>query len=392
MVFFIKRNIKIREYKDFYRRILTIHAALNKLTPELDKAKLLLGPSGYASLPPDPLIQYLEKEYAFESKEFLDLDLTKLLSFSTLKKHKSILENVLESLKNYESFQGRIRFDQFVHLFNFERYIYDDKQFQYSIVSNYDKRIIPEFVSAALANMIYEDFLADEIRRNLEQYFVAIMANMDYHNYSHLSQVKTELFKDLKKEKNLVYIMGASSQAFGDSEYVDILNERLAAATTIINGGIETEYKTKYWKRKGIKYTLARNVSDSDLFETSDDESVLVERGDPKRPSSKLTATNLNFIYSDIIDRKIKDYNLFIVTSTFNLLKVAIEIERHFYNNDTNKPNNIIFIGDEKHFQLIHSRQNCKKSHAAVFHKKKIKSFLYELFMHCLDRNAVKVI
>jgi hypothetical protein len=105
--------------------------------------------------------------------------------------------------------------------------------------------------------------------------------------------------------------------------------------------------------------------------------------------NAKLTLQNLEYIYSDIKTKQLTSYNLIVISSTFHILKTAIEVEKYFYNQTDNKPDNIIFIGNEKFFELAHNSVNCNDKKQSLFHKKKLKSFLYELFMHALDKNAI---
>jgi hypothetical protein len=227
MLYFVKRNIKLKEYKDYYKVLDSACFHLDKLNPDLEKAKSLLLWRPDKEKKKDCLGVYLQKTYDFNYEDFKSLDLTKIGTFKILKDYLVDFKGFLQLLKNYESFQGRIKFNQFSRLFNFENYIYEDKQFPYSIISNYNKRLIPELISACFADMVYENFIGDEIRRNMEQYFISIMSNMDYLNFSHLAQVKQELLGDINDEKNLIYVLGAAPPTFDDEEYVVLLNERI---------------------------------------------------------------------------------------------------------------------------------------------------------------------
>lgn len=175
---------------------------------------------------------------------------------------------------------------------------------------------------------------------------------------------------------------------------MELLNERIERADSFIATGIETNNQpTKLWQKSNISHKYGKTIKDSDHFSHTDKECVLGNLKDGKNPTSKLTAENLEYIYADIRERKkqgkLKSYNLFLVTSTFHVLKTAIEIEKHFYNAIEDKPDNIVFIGNEKFFDLAHNKVNCKSKEKGTFHKKKLKSFLYELFLHTLDKNAV---
>lgn len=395
MLYFIKQNHKLNEYRDHFKNLENLCSFLDKLNPELEKAKILLKKKSN-SRNSICLGDYLEQQHSFQYSEFKNIDLTIRNSFSALKSHVVHFKKILDTLKNYESFQGRIKFDQFADLFNFEDFIYEDKQFKYSIISTYNKRIIPEFVSAAFANLIYENHVSEEIRRCMEQYFIAIMSNMDYQNFSHISQLKSEMKNSIEKNDNIIYILGAVPQTFNSQEYVDVLNERIEKADELIKSGIvSVSSKTKIWLKSKIEKEFYKKINDSINFESSWEEAVLGKENNGKRPVTKLTVENLKYIFNDIHQRQqdgmSTNYNLFIITSTFHVLKTAIEVEKHFYNEMNNRPNNIVFVGNEKFFELAHSRSNCADPDRSIFHKKKLKSFLYELFLHTLDRNAVNL-
>lgn len=418
MLYFVKRNHKLKEYRSYFKKIQTLCLYLDKLSPEFDRAKPLI----WGKKKETALGEYLEQkinnsnislkdfetEYSsaraskdkqkqneteqkiitFSSEDFNGIDLEKRNSFSVLKNFVRSFKGVLDELKNYESFQGRIKFRQFAELFNFEDYIYEDKQFQYSIISNYNKRLIPEFISASFAELVYENHVSEDIRRNMEQYFIAIMSNMDYHNYAHISQLKSELNSIIDdKTKNVFYVLGATPQTFSDIEYAELINERIERAEELITKDkIQTIIKTEIWIKEGIDN---QTLKTSSYFTRSSSER-LAKKEEGKRPTTKLTLGNLDRIYTDIKLKNLSNYNLFLVTSTFHILKTAIEVERHFYNDEANKPDNIIFVGNEKFFDLAHNKQNCTDKLKEIYHKKKLKSFLYELFLHSLDRNAVK--
>lgn len=418
MLYFIKRNHKLKEYNTYFWKVHALCIYLDKLSPELRIAKSLIWQENkatelgrfleekvvkgnisladfsrdyslYRKMGDEQEQKELEKlTITFNAMEFNGLDLGGKDSFVVLRNFVRSFKVLLEELKTYESFQGRIKFGQFSELFNFEDYIYEDKQFQYSIISNYNKRLIPEFISSVFTELVYENHVSEEIRRNMEQYFLAIMSNMDYQNYAHISQLKNELKVVLDDEgKNIFYVLGAAPQIFNDKEYVDLLNERIERVNFLFENGIKTKGQTNIWMREiGNKH---RDINSCSCIFIKNP-GTLAKSVNGGRPITKLTSENLEFIFKDIVNRDLTGYNLFLLTSTFHILKAAIEVERYFYNVESNKPNNIIFIGDEKFFDLAHNIENCQNEKEKNYHKKKLKSFLYELFLHSLDRNAIK--
>ena len=386
-MYFIKRNDKLKEYNDYYKLLELVCNFLDKLNPDYSKAKVIINSNDEKNV---AFKNYLIRKGALDIEVFNKIDLNKRFDYDILKEVLLKFKSVLKDLKNYESFQGRIKFSQYSELFNFENYIYEDKQFMYSIVSNYNKKIIPDFISSSFADMIYEDYVSDEIRRNMEQYFIAIMSNMDYNNFAHSSQIKHELSDVLEKENNLLYIIGSASEMFKGQDYVTILNERINTVGKLKSDGFEFNFTPKFWTRK-LNIDETKNVINepSDLYD-SNIESVLGKNKNGDLIAHKTTSENLNYIYEDIMNKKVVNYNLFIVTSTFHILKTAIEIERHFYNSENNKPSNVIIIGNERFFELTNNKDKSNRKHTPLFYKKKIKSFLYEMFMFTLDKNSNK--
>lgn len=401
MLYFVKRNDKLEEFASYFKRLEQACKLLDRLNPDLEKVNNL-----FKYLPENEqysLGDYLTKFQNFD--QWADLLQTQNSSpeiGQILKKTLEKIQTVISGLKNYESFQGRIKFSQFEKLFNFENYIYDDKQFKYSIISNYNATIIPELISAAFALMVYENDVDEKVRRNMEQYFIAIMSNMDYQNFAHITQVKREFSSSVKDETNLFYILGTAPLIFDEDEYIDLLVERIATANKFIERlvGFPKE-KSRIWKHAVDQEYLVKMKLNKDSFFWSKDEENQTLTGRSEDIDTNFTVENLDFIYEDVMKLKaekgFEKYNLFIFTSTFQIIETALALEKHFYNNGDIMPSNITFVGDEKFFDLAHNKnipaaenENQFNVSNPLYHQKKLKSFIYDLFKHSLDKNEVK--
>jgi len=397
MVYFVKRNDKLQEYKDYYQKLERLCYFLDHLNPDLEKCRAILTAKkkGSSLL---PLGEYLAHNHHFDFEGFLKLHFVKDDAVSnqkvleTLKNSLGRFKACLDKLKSYESFQGRIKFGQFEKLFNFENYIYEDKQFKYSTISSYNKRLIPEFVASAFAHMIYHEDVDEKIRRNMEQYFVAIMSNMDYQNFAHIAQLKNELKNDLPTKFNFCFAIGVAPLMFDDTEYVKLINERMIHAEQFVADTKDTFRswsRTKFWKRS-LNSPYSTHIKIPDNIFWGNDRFALDDRTSEK--PYNLTIENLNKIYDAIKSEnpKFEKYNLVIVTSTFHIIKTAIELEKLFYNKEEMAPTNVIFVGDEKFYTLAHNQHDCHDPNFPMYHKKKLKSLIYELFLHALDKNLIK--
>lgn len=319
-----------------------------------------------------------------------------LTRFNEALKQKEKFENEIPmELKEYESFKGRVDFTDFVELFNFEDKIYKDKQFKYSLISNNNKRLIPEFISAACSKLIYDGLIDIEIRTKLEQYFIAILSNLDYRNYATFEQLKDELNSNNAKN-NFYYILGSCPLSFKDHKF-PILKERIDVSTKFF----EIIYDSNPPARAEMTIYLREEKEKTDYdkqikpfinikflkIKTNEDNNI---------PKSKLTKEELSLIFKEIKDNpRIKDnpsdnYNLVLFASTYHISKVAQEIEKYFYDKaSVPYPKNIFIIGTEKFFDLITNRKitAIKKEADEMLVLKKMQSFLFEIFMHSLDRN-----
>lgn len=309
---------------------------------------------------------------------------------NTSEEEKEKLREIIKELKEYESFKGRINYSNFIELFNFENKVYQDKQFKYSLISNNNKRLIPEFISGACAKLIYDGLIDIEIRTKLEQYFIAILANLDYHNYATLDQLKDK-FKEIAHIKCHYFVLGSCPLSFQDHQ-VDILKERIAVTNTLFTYlNINADMAKLYLQNNVIEKIKS--------FKGNNIEIVRIENNDV---TSKLTKEEIKEILTrlkDNISDPEKPYNLVLFASTYHISKVAHEIEKYFYGDKPiHYPKNIFILGTEKFFDLITSKRvlnpnddnEKQKSIDELFILKKMQSFLFEIFMHSLDRNRQK--
>lgn len=304
--------------------------------------------------------------------------------------------DIPQKLKEYESFKGRIDFTNFIELFNFESNIYSDKQFKYSLISNNNKRLIPEFISGAFAKLIYDGLVDIEIRTKLEQYLIAIMSNLDYRSYATLEQLKNEI-QNNQSSKTFYYILGSCPLSYKEHKF-KILKERIDTATKFYNiiHGTNTADKAK------LKIFL-RNTDEQTLYNSQikpyiSTMPIDAETETHQMPYAKLTKEEVTHIFNQVNANANSEYNLILFASTYHTTKVAQEIEKYFYENTSiNYPKNIFIIGTEKFFDLISNHKllkiqanKNKTSVDEIFILKKMQSFLFEIFMHSLDRNKQK--
>lgn len=304
------------------------------------------------------------------------------------KKKEALGIAIPETIKEYESFKGRMNFSDFIELFNFENNIYQDKQFKYSLISNNNKRLIPEFISAACAKLIYDGLIDIEIRPKLEQYLIAILSNLDYHNYATIEQLKDE-FKKIQ-DKHFYFVLGSCPLSFGNHR-VEILKERITATDKFFNDLNISSDKAKLYLHNSV----------ADEIKTHKGKNIEIIQPEKNDVKSKLTKEEIKEIFKHLNSNLNtgESYNLVLFASTYHISKIAHEIEKYFYDNTSiNYPKNIIIIGTEKFFDLITSNRvlNPKDEKEIqdgideLFILKKMQSFLFEIFMHSLDKNKQK--
>lgn len=343
---------------------------------------------------------------------------------SSLRSYKE--NNTKKEIK--ESFLGRINFSPYSNILNFERNIYFDKIFPYSNVSKFNKKIIPELCAAAFTELFYANNIDIEIRRNLEQYFLALMSNMDYYCSVDISQIKIHLGnQDLfnNNSKNFIFTLGVTSELFETSEKRDIIINRLKIAKEFKDCLTKERFANIIGKKFNFynnHFTLNNKIKqcfwlDNEFLELDENyineiqnlvkssmscKTAYNDVCEIKPKSGNITKTNFTIIAKYISDFKKNNaqnpVNIFIITSTFQLYKLALEIEKHYFNKEEDRPDSIVLIGDQSFYSLMHNELNIPKEDDKIIgpekhtlHKKRIRTFMYEIFMHILDNNTFKL-
>lgn len=372
MLYFIKRNVKIQEYKIYHKSVNVLVSYFHKFQPR------------------EELVQSLTKEIdnkpwcsEITIKEYLkiihDIDFSDQIDCEVLY---TALKKVQDKIKSYEPYEGRIDFSLYRDIFNFENYIYKDKLFRYNTISNSNKRLIPDYISSVFAELIHNSNLSKEIRRNIEQYFFAIMSNMDYINIANDNEIIEEL--NSSAVNNIYSVIGNIPTIFNNDEKIEFLVERgncfidlsekiTPHANGPISVRIDSGIATGYVRfKKNCQLSLKQHEYEA----------------------NKQTSESLKDTF-DALKENSNDYNLIIISSSFHLLKCALEIERHFQRNVLKKPKNILLVGQNKIYDIIKatpkdSSQGSDIRSNNICRKKEIKSLVYEIIMHNLDRNAIK--
>lgn len=291
-----------------------------------------------------------------------------------------------KELKYFQPYVGRIEFKDYFQLFNFNKNIYSDKIFKYGIIPNYNKRIIPEFASACISNLIYSGVIDLDVRMVIEQYIIAMMSNMDFVNIADLYQLKEFNYHEGIETK--MYVFGSCSSVFGNDDYLNVISERLKTANIVypkINGLLK---KVKTFLRNEEYYKSLNNEVDQNfcnfVFSLNENNNETVD---------KLTKKNVNKIFNDITwtrDTSEGEYNLVIICSSFQLISVAYEIEKYFHESTSKiKPSSLLLIGGENIFEVVVNQKwldfdrNIKKEICL----KKMQSLLYEVYFHSLNKS-----
>lgn len=353
MLYFVKRNKRINEYKMFHDR-------LDRLTKSTFERIIQEGKS-------NELITFLSsKNVAFPTTE------------SEIDNFKEALKIVTNDLKRFEPYESRIDFSIYKDIFNFENYIYKDKYFKYNSISRFNKRLMPDFISSVFSELISNGILTKDIRRNIEQYLFAIMSDMDYINISNT----LDFINDFNESKNVFIIIGSMPTIFSNSEKESILSERCDIFFKL----------TKQIKFEGDKIDV---LVDKELNTGGVTHHRPINLRHHTFEENKQTARNIQDMVAEqsTID---SNYNLVIVSSSFNLLKCAIEIEKLIQRQKLTKPNNILLVGGTKIYDKIKKPIDKRIETSAStlaeisINKKKVKSLIYEIIIHNLDRNAIK--
>jgi hypothetical protein len=332
------------------------------------------------------------------------------------------LERHILRLKIFQSFEGKINFGPLLEVFNYEKEIYSDKMFRFSLLSSLDKKLIPEFMSAAFAHLYFHRCIHNNVRRPLEQYFISLMASMNYHNFSSGAQFRelvAHFFKDVPAK---LYVLGAVPENFmktdgkniKEREYGNILCQRIDVALEI------KKYTTKYnflniqppnlnlFVPKSLNQQLVNNFhkicNDADFIHLSTSPHL--------EDTESTTCENVRLVMEDFYgvtdtmspkwELKSNKITLIMVTSTFHIYKTALEVERFFFRQNIaskHKPFNVVIIGEESVYELVShiedqinqpkNKDNTDlKNSIGVIRKKKIKDFMFEIFEHALDKNS----
>lgn len=91
------------------------------------------------------------------------------------------IRTLLDYLKNYRSYRGRIDFNQFNSVLKFPKEIYYQKKLLFNNILHQNIDMVVDYASAVLTHFIYYHIASKDIRKNLDQYFSAIMIDNDYH-------------------------------------------------------------------------------------------------------------------------------------------------------------------------------------------------------------------
>lgn len=302
----------------------------------------------------------------------------------------------------FEPFIGRLSYHSYLKIFNFEKNIYEDKQFKYSTISNFNKRIMPELMSGIMSNLIYNEAIDLEIRPAIENYMIAIMSNLDYINLADLEMVKN--YKIDNKCKNLLYVMGTCPTIFSNMEREFTIYERLKTASLIKDGFVNKSklLVKKIILRHGEEFLWKKfQKQHGEIIKNFNNPTYTLSEAEG---AVKLTYKNLYEILQsssgDLVGSE--NFNLIIVCSTSQILKLAIELEKLYYGeNNFSKPSLILLVGTQNLYSLI-SNKNYLKGHLNdkiqnhfsknedfmhIYNIKNLQSFLFELFLHALDKN-----
>lgn len=303
-------------------------------------------------------------------------------------------DNYNLKLKQYESFRGRINFNQFQSILNFEENIYRDKRFEYSAISNYDKRFIPEYMAGALATVFESGLLQTNFRAVLEQYMMAMMSDMDYHNYANIEMLRMAVGASNKRDcPSYFYVMGICPPIFDAKDYIKEINVRIEKAVGL--WGDVQKLNKKQPLRIFLKNesnlgnylpVLSKHYGSEESFKR-DIEIYLID-GYPRE--NKLTKQNVQKIFENIPSEE--EFNLIVITSTFHVAKTAKEIEKYLFTNKNREKylQNIFVVGTEKFYTLFDNTKSYTDEENKRYHIRKMQSFLFEVYLHALDRNTIK--
>ncbi len=178
-------------------------------------------------------------EIQFDSFKLVHQNKNKKESTNELSTNEKIEHNK-KKFKQYESFQGKVDFSNHSEVLNFVDYIYKDKTIRYNNISIYNKRLLPDFLSGAFAEMLANKIITVRVKKKIEAYALAIMANMDYQHYPTNTELNTMLDKKNNHYKNIIFVLGATPQVFSKEESIEIIKEYRRSQNPVI-GFLEEE-------------------------------------------------------------------------------------------------------------------------------------------------------
>lgn len=312
--------------------------------------------------------------------------LSKLYEAIPSEKLKNLKEIIALSkdLAHYESFRGRIDFSHYLSLFDFENYIYRDKKLSSNNFKQKNIEVVADFASSVLTKYIYDDFISKDIRKHIEGYFLAIMSNIDYKLYTH------ELFtshEHITTPYSVSLIMGSVPEHFRNISK-DIIDERVNFTKNIVQSN---EIVFLSGKTEDIKH-----------YETEIDEPKIVTTTFGDSEKNQLTKKCIHAFFDQLkyhteITKKMNSnsWELRIYTSSFNVIKCALELDQYIHNFEPTANSHISdcfaklvsvkIIPECRIFDLI---TNPPVGKDEIKHRKqKLKAMLFELYSHALNKN-----
>jgi hypothetical protein len=435
MIYFAKSNYFLNNHKLYFKVLEKAHATLvsyqksvkdvNQVLPVNNpKLDLVYTEHTAITLIKNGLLDDGYSEYEKIAKAFK-------IKFVEGNDLASQLEPYILTLKIFQSFEGKINFQPLIDIFNYEQEVYFDKLFRFSLLPNLDKKLIPEFMSSVFALLFFNKSVHNNIRRPLEQYLISLMANMNYQYFSSASQLQELVSTYFSEDKNILFVVGACPENFigpedgetkeiKDFEYFKILKERLEAANTIIKATKKCSMPKSglYIRKKGfveIEHNLKSQYPKDTPWICLD--KMLDAKKNITKENIAEIMNNYYFGFRNSEDEKIKPQkcdNLIIVTSTFHIYKVALEVERWFFKENIlieYRPKNVVIIGNETFYELMSHKDDAinkvnqknkvfenenqaelelELQQIQMLRKKKIKNFMFEIFQHALDKNSIK--
>ncbi|QEC78964.1 hypothetical protein [Mucilaginibacter ginsenosidivorax] len=426
MIFFAKSNYLLEKHKEFYEIIRRAVAVLKENQVYIRRVnKELDSDVPYPSSPSD-VLKVIENGLEDDVEKFNQFCKDMRFEFAEQGNPVQQLERYLLTLKLFQGFEGKINFEPLLNIFNYSKEVYDDKMSRFSLLPDFDKKFIPDFMASSFALLWFNRCIHNNIRRPLEQYLTSLMSNLNYQQFSSGAQLKDLVDRFFPDNKALIYVLGACPENFkskkarniADDEYYQILVQRLNTAnkvSTFCGNFMEIEPKQEGFfvhadHYRQINVVLQDHPNESVYLNSDKDAAIAVERN--------ITRDNIGKVMTNFYDELLQEeqklesiaaYDLIIVTSTFHIFKTALEVERYFFRNNitAKQPKNVVIIGDESFYDLMShcdDKINKKRSDRdkeeykepvpdddlPLIRKKKVKNFMFEIFQHALDKNSNK--